>query len=361
MLVWAALILVVAAGGAGTSRSLPVAQAARAPKAAATPSPAAPATVTIGWAGDVVLGSRHGNPPDGGRGLLAGVRPVLRRPDVMIGNLEGVIGTTGVAKCPLGTPNCFAFQAPPVAAETLRRAGFDVMNLANNHAHDYGEGGLAETTTHLGAARVGHTGLGAEITVVRRSGVRVAILGFAAYPWAARLDDIPAARRLVRRANRAADVVVVTMHAGGEGTGQLHTPFGDEVAFGENRGDTRAFAHAVVDAGADAVFGSDPRHPRRRAAPWPPHRLLDRQPGGVPHLPDHGCARPERDRRGPARRPRAPAVGPLDARPDPPPGRPVIDREARESTALGARLSLEDFSLPGLRPDGRIAAAAILP
>ena len=30
---------------------------------------------------------------------------------------------------------------------------------------------------------------------------------------------------------------------------------GTEVAFGENRGDTRGFAHAAVDAGADLVLG----------------------------------------------------------------------------------------------------------
>lgn len=48
------------------------------------------------------------------------------------------------------------------------------------------------------------------------------------------------------------------MHAGGEGAAQTHTPVGEEIAFGERRGNTRAFAHAVVDAGADAVFGSGP-------------------------------------------------------------------------------------------------------
>ena len=96
------------------------------------------------------------------------------------------------------------------------------------------------------------------ITTRGSSGMSVAILGFAAYPWAARIDDIPAAVALVKRARVAADVVVVAMHAGGEGTDQMHTPIGPEVAFGEARGDTRAFAHAVIDAGAHIVFGSGP-------------------------------------------------------------------------------------------------------
>ena len=48
------------------------------------------------------------------------------------------------------------------------------------------------------------------------------------------------------------------MHAGAEGAGQAHTPNHDEQAFGELRGNPRAFAHAAVDAGADLVLGSGP-------------------------------------------------------------------------------------------------------
>ena len=33
---------------------------------------------------------------------------------------------------------------------------------------------------------------------------------------------------------------------------------GEEVAYGEDRGDTRGFAHALVEAGADLVLGSGP-------------------------------------------------------------------------------------------------------
>ena len=48
------------------------------------------------------------------------------------------------------------------------------------------------------------------------------------------------------------------MHAGAEGAGQSRTPDLDEEAFGEQRGNPRAFAHAAVDAGADLVLGSGP-------------------------------------------------------------------------------------------------------
>ena len=76
--------------------------------------------VTVGWVGDTALGSRSaGAPAQGGRALFASVRGLLRRPDILIGNLEGTFGTRGASKCPSGTPNCFAFQAPPATARAL--------------------------------------------------------------------------------------------------------------------------------------------------------------------------------------------------------------------------------------------------
>jgi hypothetical protein len=224
----------------------------------ATQAPAAPvAPLTIQWVGDTVLGSSYGLPPDGARSTFDGVEPVLRRADLTVGNLEETFSTGGTSKC-AGSPHCFAFQAPPAYARRLREAGFDLMNLANNHAWDFGAGGQAQTLAALRKARVAETGLPGEITVRRVRGVRVAFLGFAPYPWAARLDDVPSARALVRRAAARADIVVVIIHAGAEGADADHVPRGGETFLGEDRGDSRRFAHAVVDAGADAVVGSGP-------------------------------------------------------------------------------------------------------
>ena len=63
----------------------------------------------------------------------------------------------------------------------------------------------------------------------------------------------------MRKAARTADVVVVTMHAGAEGSDRQHVRRGTEMFLGENRGDSMRFAHAVVDAGADLVVGSAAR------------------------------------------------------------------------------------------------------
>lgn len=212
----------------------------------------------IGWAGDIAFSSRQGLPRGGPERALRGVAGYLTGVDTMAGNLEGTLGHGGASKCSRGLSNCYAFQAPASWARGLRAAGFDLMNNANNHFNDYGTTGRRQTLAALRGAHIAHTGQPGQITIVRVRTLRVAYVGFAPYPWAASLLDIPAARRLVARAAHHADLVVAIVHAGAEGAGATHVPHGGETAFGENRGRSRAFAHAVVSAGADLVVGSGP-------------------------------------------------------------------------------------------------------
>ena len=53
-------------------------------------------------------------------------------------------------------------------------------------------------------------------------------------------------------------MVIVYMHAGAEGSSADHVPNGPETFLGEQRGNPRAFAHAMIDAGADLVLASGP-------------------------------------------------------------------------------------------------------
>jgi hypothetical protein len=217
---------------------------------------------TLAWGGDVTLGSSYGNPPDAARGLLAAVAAPLGAADVGAVNLEGTLGSGGSSKCGGGGSggggNCFAFQAPAANVAGLRVAGVDVVNLANNHAFDFGASGQAQTIGALAGARIAYTGRPGAIRVLRLAHARVAFVGFSAYPWSAPIGDLGAVRALVGAAARQANVVVAFVHAGAEGSGQVHTPNHDEIAFGENRGNPRAFAHAAIDAGADLVVGSGP-------------------------------------------------------------------------------------------------------
>ena len=219
---------------------------------------AAPAgIVTIAAVGDIVMGSTPNMPPDGGRTFFDGVETDLPA-DVVLGNLEGTLSTGGSSKCGAGSSNCYAFQTPPSYAAWLKRAGFTILNLANNHAFDYGPSGAAQTVAALQKQGLAMTGRPGEIAYQQVGDVKVALVGFAPYPWAQSLTNIPAARRLVQKAAANADVVVVTMHAGAEGSGKMHVHPGTEMFLGENRGNALAFSHAVIEAGADLVVGSGP-------------------------------------------------------------------------------------------------------
>lgn len=229
--------------------------AAGSPAGVAAQEPGEPGDVTVGWVGDMAFSRGAGLPPKGGADVFDSVARPLRAADFMTGNLEGTLGRGGGTKC---RGNCHEFQAPPSYAGVFRRAGFRMLNLANNHSHDAGPAGLRSTTAALRSAGVSHTGLPGQITVERVRGVRIAFVGFAPYPWASSLLDIGAAKGLVRKASRRADAVVVFFHGGAEGAGATRTPHGTEHAFGENRGALRRFSHAVIDSGADAVLGSGP-------------------------------------------------------------------------------------------------------
>lgn len=245
------------------------------PKPAAVKKPTGPkipeGVVAIVATGDIVMGSTPNLPSDGGRSFFSDVETDLAG-DVVLGNLEGTLSTGGGSKCGKGSTNCFAFQTPPSYARWLQQAGFTVMNLANNHAYDFGAGGLRQTTDALAGVGLEWTGRPGQITVQKVGGIRIALVGFAPYPWAQSLTDIAAAKRLVRKAARSADVVVVTMHAGAEGSDRQHVKRGTERFLGENRGDSMRFAHAVVDAGADLVVGSGPHV--LRGMEWYKGRLI---------------------------------------------------------------------------------------
>ncbi len=244
-----------------TSSSAATADDERRPGTALPGLPAAAAplpSLSIAWVGDITPGSRYGVPPGNGDAQFDAVRDRLRDADLTIGNLEGTFATGGASKCGADTGTCFSFQAPPKNAVALKNAGFDVMNVANNHAYDFGPGGQQQTVRALRANGLAHTGRPGQVTVVRRAGVPIALVGFAPYPWSANVTDLNGVRRLVKEATRKGKLVIALAHLGAEGADKTHVPAGAEAFLGEDRGDSRAFARAAIDAGADLVLASGP-------------------------------------------------------------------------------------------------------
>ncbi len=169
--------------------------------------------MSLTFVGDINLGTLtipDGVPPAEGRGLLDAADPHLQA-DLVVGNFEGVLGDSGVTyKCgpegrrvpapdtvatkppsrrqprsrrPSPPRLCYAFLTPTALAPRLVEAGFTHLNLANNHANDFGPEGRATTERildSLGVRTYGPLGSIALDTVRRGdSATVVGLVGFA--------------------------------------------------------------------------------------------------------------------------------------------------------------------------------------
>ncbi len=215
--------------------------------------------------GDIMLGTdypRAGYLPPGGdcSSLMGDVLSYLANADVTFGNLEGSFADTlGKAKICHDTLNCYVFRMPVHFVHCLSRAGFDLLSLANNHSGDFGPGGRQNTMRVLDEAGIGYAGLMVyPSTVLVRDSVRYGFCAFAPNKGACDLKDTDAAVKIVKDLSSRSDIVIVSFHGGAEGKDHQHVTRQDETYLGYNRGNVYEFAHAVVDAGADLVFGHGP-------------------------------------------------------------------------------------------------------
>ncbi len=220
-------------------------------------------TVSIIGVGDVMLGSNYPSdknlPVNDGKDLLKNVKDILLNADVTFGNLEGCILNSG------GTPKpckkgCYFFRQPERYVNYLLDAGFDVMNVANNHMGDFGQAGRDNTVKVLKESGLAYAGLKdvCETSIFERNGVKYGFCGFAPNTGTVRITDIEYAKKLVSGLDSICDIVIVSFHGGAEGKKFNRVPKKSETFYGENRGNVYEFAHAVIDAGADVVFGHGP-------------------------------------------------------------------------------------------------------
>ena len=128
------------------------------------------------------------------------LRELLRGSDAAFVNLESVVrrqdeGTPSVTR---GT----YMTTPPELLADLSWFGVNMVSTANNHAYDYGEGGLLATIQHLEQAGIIYAGSGRNLAEARRPGYldtrggRVALIATTATyrPWNAASPQRPDVR-----------------------------------------------------------------------------------------------------------------------------------------------------------------------
>ena len=144
----------------------------------------------IGLLGDVMLGRSVGEKlqeEPGAELWSEELRSLCTSLDLMICNLECCVSERG--ECTRRIPGKpFFFRAPPSAVAALRAIDVRAVSLANNHALDYEEEGLADTLGLLadGGVATAGAGQGAEAArrpiVVEAGGQRVGLLCVSDHP-----------------------------------------------------------------------------------------------------------------------------------------------------------------------------------
>ncbi|MFO7028524.1 poly-gamma-glutamate biosynthesis protein [Limnospira fusiformis CCALA 023] len=220
--------------------------------------------ITIKSVGDIIPGTNypynklHPNK----QVLFAGVKPALQDADIVFGNFESTLTNYPNSAKNVGRGMVFAFRTPPEYAALLREAGFDILSVANNHSFDFFEAGFKDTIANIEKAGMKAVGKKGQIVYHEVRGVNVAFIGFSYFNYHNNMNDLEASQALIKEAADNADIVVVSVHAGAEGTGALRIQNRTEYFYGENRGNKVLFARTMIDAGADLVLGHGPHVPR---------------------------------------------------------------------------------------------------
>lgn len=213
-----------------------------------------PSDYRVAAMGDLSFSGRE----EGNRGVFRDFVSHAKSADYVFGNLEGVITEreTSVKKYVPG--RSYAFRFPASIAKTLRDLPVHALTIANNHSNDYGPEGFRDTEVYLTEVGIALTGLKGSYSVRTISGKRVALVGFGFYARHNDINQIDQAIALVKKVRDLADLLIVTFHGGAEGAGAALLQDNVEIFFGEERGDPRRFAKAVIRAGADIVVGHGP-------------------------------------------------------------------------------------------------------
>ncbi len=188
--------------------------------------------------------------------------PLFQRADVRVSNLECALADHGAPWS--RTPKIFHFRSDAKNVQSLQAAQIDAVSLANNHTLDFEEEALCETLTVLDNAGIHHAGAGQTLSEATRpalwavQNLKFGLLSFTDNEpeWEATetragicyvptdLDDARTQGLLatVTRIKAQVDVLIIAAHWGpnwGYRPPRDHPPL----------------AHALIDAGADILFG----------------------------------------------------------------------------------------------------------
>lgn len=184
------------------------------------------------------------------------MKPYLENADITVANSESIIGGKE-----LGLSSYPKFNSPYEIGDTLKDAGVDVVNMANNHTLDRGEAAIVNATNYwnqLGITYVG-TAISEEeaeqIKTITKNNIVFSFLGYTygtnglvapvGKEYFVNYIDLEKMKSDIERAKEVSDVIVVNLHMGVE----------YERHFNEEQ---QQIAQSLADFGAHIVFAHHP-------------------------------------------------------------------------------------------------------
>jgi poly-gamma-glutamate synthesis protein (capsule biosynthesis protein) len=187
--------------------------------------------------------------------IFAKVKTLLQQGDFVFCNLEGVISDSGLDAQSFKS---LAFRGHPKMAENLREAGFNLINIANNHMMQHGPPAFHDTLAILKKQGLdllgikGTDGYSSLPLIKEHHNMKVGYLGYSLVPEAYEPSDISYARSSgeeikndIRRLRPLVDFVVVSCHYGIE---LIDQPSPSSIEF----------ARGLIDEGVDVFLGHHP-------------------------------------------------------------------------------------------------------
>ncbi len=190
---------------------------------------------------------------------LQRLAPIFHGADLAMVNCEGALSDHGRQVGLNRTPERFAIS--------MRDAGISLVNLANNHTFDAEERGFLDTLRALSLAGIAHVGGGIDLAdarkpvIVERNGIKLGFLGYTQFnnigessfaadgrPGVVPMDPF-LIKEDIRRLRPQVDYVLVAIHWATSRSAEVSP-------------ENRAFAHDLIDAGADVILGHHPPHPK---------------------------------------------------------------------------------------------------
>ena len=219
--------------------------------------------------GDIMLGRNVGKRleanAEGYEYAFKLVKNILKKGDIVFANFEA---PATLSEKGLDKRYKIVLKCKPIAVETIKNAGINLVSLANNHMMDYYDTGLLDTIKLLDDNEINHSGAGKDIVdarkpaIMEKNGIKVGIISYTdmAYTYSGNPNlnikadeskagvvsrDYETIKQDILALKDSVDILAVSLHWGVE---ESFTVTQEQIEF----------AHKLIDDGADIILGHHP-------------------------------------------------------------------------------------------------------